>query len=65
LGLIFRKAAENSGSPEMASQLEALLNNPAGLGMLVFGTLFLMFIMLTALMAVGGALGAKVLEREN
>ena len=41
-----------------------LLSAPGGLGLLLFGMLITSFIMLTILATVGGALGAKVLEKE-
>lgn len=58
------QAARNDQTPEVAQMLEKILQEPAGLGFLVFAVLALFFVMLTLLMALGGALSAKVLERE-
>lgn len=65
VGQLFRRAMEANTVPEMRAQIEALLNNPVGLTFLVFGTLAITFVMLSILTAAGGALGAKVLERES
>jgi hypothetical protein len=60
----FREMLSMRGSPEVAQQFDALINSPGGLGFLLFGMLLTSFIMLTILATVGGALGAKVLEKE-
>jgi hypothetical protein len=60
----FREMLSMRGSPEVAQQFDALVNSPGGLGFLLFGMLLTSFIMLTILATVGGALGAKVLEKE-
>ena len=49
-----------SSAPEAAQ----LLNSPGGMATLLVGSLFAGFIMLTVASTVGGALGAKVLEKE-
>ena len=51
-------------TPEVAEQFNALLASPIGVAFLLFGMLLTSFIMLTILATVGGALGAKVLEKE-
>ena len=51
-------------APEVADQFNALLSSPGGVAALLFGMLITSFIMLTILATVGGALGAKVLEKE-
>lgn len=62
---LFRKAIETNSSPELRGQMESILANPSGLGFLIFGTLVFSFCVLSILTAAGGALGAKVLEKEN
>jgi hypothetical protein len=42
-----------------------LLQNPAGVGMFVFLSLGVLFVMFTIFPTLGGALGAKMLERDN
>jgi hypothetical protein len=60
----FRELLSMRGSPEVAQQFDALIGSPGGLAFLMFGMLLTSFIMLTILATVGGALGAKVLEKE-
>jgi hypothetical protein len=60
----FRELLNARAAPEVADQFNALLSSPAGVAALIFGMLITSFIMLTMLATVGGALGAKVLERE-
>jgi hypothetical protein len=60
----FREMLSMRGSPEVAQQFDQLINSPAGLAFLLFGMLLTSFLMLTILATVGGALGAKVLEKE-
>lgn len=62
---LFRRAMETNSSPELRGQMESILSNPSGLAFLIFGTLAFSFFVLSILTAVGGALGAKVLEKEN
>ncbi len=60
----FREAMNARGTPELTEQLEQVLQNRSAFAaMLMFG-LFLFFLMMTLTSAVGGALGAKVLEKE-
>jgi hypothetical protein len=60
----FRDMLNARSAPEVAEQFNALLSSPAGVAFLLFGMLLTSFIMLTILGTVGGALGAKVLEKE-
>jgi hypothetical protein len=60
----FREMLNARSAPEVADQFNALLSSPGGVAFLVFGMLITSFIMLTILATVGGALGAKVLEKE-
>ena len=50
----------NPGSEEVMRQFDEMIRTPAG----VFGPLLGFFVLLTSLPTIGGALGAKVLERE-
>ena len=50
----------NPGSEDVIRQFEEMIRTPAG----VFGPLLGFFVLLTSLPTIGGALGAKVLERE-
>jgi hypothetical protein len=50
----------NPGSEDVVRQFEEMIRTPAG----VFGPLLGFFVLLTSLPTIGGALGAKVLERE-
>jgi hypothetical protein len=61
---MFREMASQRGSPEVAQQFEAILSSPAGVAALVFFSLLTWFFMVTLLATAGGALGAKVLEKE-
>jgi len=45
--------------------VKQLLNDPTALGLVMLLGLFMLFVMLTALPMLGGALGAKVLAREG
>jgi hypothetical protein len=49
---------------DQLSAMTKLLDDPAGLAGLIVVTLLMLFILLTALPMLGGALGAKVLEKE-
>ena len=60
----FRDMLNARSGPELADQFNALLSSPAGVALLIFGMLLTSFIMLTILATVGGALGAKVLDKE-
>jgi hypothetical protein len=52
-------------TPEVLEQLDALLADPSGLALMVFGVLIVFFFMLSVLSTVGGALGARILQREH
>jgi hypothetical protein len=52
-------------TPEVLEQLDALLADPTGLAAMVFGVLVVFFFMLSVLSTVGGALGARILQREH
>lgn len=52
------------GDPNMEKVLE-YLQDPAGLGVFLFLSLAVLFVMFTILPTLGGALGAKVLERDK
>jgi hypothetical protein len=56
-------AVVRSNSPEVVKEYEAMMSSPAGLAALVMAAL-LMCIMLPICSTIGGALGAKVLEKE-
>ncbi|HYO81424.1 MAG TPA: hypothetical protein VES20_08495 [Bryobacteraceae bacterium] len=58
----FRQILEQHGSPERTAELRELLALPGGVGFLIFGTLVLLFIMLTVVPAAGGAVGSRVLD---
>jgi hypothetical protein len=64
LPAFFREMVSHSGTPELMSQFNDILNSPTGLATLLFGMLLVFFVMITLLPVVGGALGAKVLEKE-
>ncbi len=52
------------GDPNVEKVLE-YLQNPAGLGLFLFLSLAVLFVMFTLLPTIGGALGAKVFERDR
>jgi len=60
------KSIESQFPPDDArtQMLTQMLNDPANLAALVLFSLIVMFVILTALPIIGGALGAKVLARE-
>lgn len=60
----FREAIAASGNSNVIGQFEELLRSPVGIAVLLFGTLFTLFVMVTVLPTIGGVLGAKVLEKE-
>jgi hypothetical protein len=64
LQAFFRQAVSARGTPEIAEQLERLLESPAGIAGMLIGFLLIFFFMLTAVPTAGGAVGAKVLEKE-
>lgn len=65
LGEQIRKqlVAANDGSPQL-DELVRALESPTGLAMFFTTLILLLFLLLTALPMIGGALGAKVLEKE-
>lgn len=64
LPAFFREMVSQRGTPDLMNQFNEILNSPTGIATLLFGMLAVFFVMLTLLPAVGGALGAKVLEKE-
>jgi hypothetical protein len=60
----FKEMVSAQGTPDMVEQFNAILQSKSGVASLLFGILMVFFVMLTILPAVGGALGAKVLEKE-
>ena len=60
----FREAMSQRGTPELTEQFEQILQNRTAFGAMLIFILFLFFLMMTLTSAVGGALGAKVLEKE-
>ena len=62
---MLRKGVEQQGnSPETLQQLETLMSSPGALAFMLVLVLMTAFFLLTILGAAGGALGAKVLEKE-
>jgi hypothetical protein len=59
----FNAALRNSGPPEAVEQYQALLSSPGGMAALIFGALLMCFF-LPLCSTIGGALGAKVLEKD-
>ena len=66
LSAVFRDQIQSQANTD-ASVQEALrlLDSPAGMVVLIMFTLALMFFLFTSLPMIGGALSAKVLEREQ
>lgn len=64
LATFFREAMSTRGTPELTEQLEQILQNRSAFAAMLMFILFLFFLMMTLASAVGGALGAKVLEKE-
>jgi hypothetical protein len=65
-GESFRQAVEQSNQPaEIQRQMSVLLNNPAMLAVIVALGLALWFFIAVGFTAAGGAIGAKLLERED
>jgi hypothetical protein len=65
LEAFFRDLAGHQATPEIARQIDELLSSQWGLGVLLFGILATCFFMLTLLPVLGGALGAKVMEKQD
>jgi hypothetical protein len=59
-----RQLDRSGASEESMRQAMQIFQSPAGLATLIVLSLFLMFIFFTLLPAIGGALGAKVLEKD-
>lgn len=57
-------SAQGAGANVDVEQLLEMLEKPAGVATLIFFTLLLLFFLFTLLPTLGGAMGAKVLERE-
>ncbi len=64
MGQLFNEALASRGTPEVAEQLKEVLQSPAGVAALVFGMVAASFLMAALLAMAGGALGAKILEKE-
>jgi hypothetical protein len=60
----FRQTLAVRGSSELTEQFEQILDSPGGLGMMLFFGLLMMFFLLTFVTSAGGALAAKVLEKD-
>ena len=67
LGALLREQMEASAGRDDASVQEALriLESPQGLATMIIFVLFFAFLFFTALPAIGGMLGSKVIEKEN
>jgi hypothetical protein len=59
-----KEAAAASGSLAGGEQIEAILQSPAGIGIVFFAYLVTTFLMTTLLASLGGMLGAKILEKD-
>ena len=64
LSEFFRETVTMRGTPAIADQLNEILATPAGVGALLFGIVATFFLMLTIVSMLGGALGAKILDKE-
>jgi len=60
----FNAALATRGTPELAEQLDPILKNPAGLAGILLMSLLAFFFLLTIISSAGGALAAKVLEKD-
>ena len=65
LATLYRERLQGMAMPEQSVQ-EALriLESPAGLTITILGSLCFVFVMVTLICTAGGALGAKILDRE-
>jgi hypothetical protein len=62
---LFRKQMMNAnGASADIDEMMRILESPSGLAMLVATLVMILFLLFTALPMIGGALGAKVLEKE-
>jgi len=65
LQALFRKQLMNANTPSPdLEEVLRILESPTGLAMLVTTLVMILFLLFTALPMIGGALGAKVLERD-
>ena len=64
LAQFYRDQFSAQGANVDVEQLLEMLEKPAGVATLIFFTLLLLFFLFTLLPTLGGAMGAKVLERE-
>jgi hypothetical protein len=60
----FQEILAARGTPELSEQFEAILQSPGGLAAMLFLALLTMFFLLTVIASAGGALAAKVLEKD-
>ena len=60
----FTAALATRGTPELAEQFEQIRRNPAGLAAMLLMSLAAFFFLLTMISSAGGALAAKVLEKD-
>jgi len=60
----FHEMIAAKGNADVAKQFDELFRSPAGLAVLIFGMLMTSFLLVTVVPTIGGALGAKVLEKE-
>jgi hypothetical protein len=60
----FHEMIATRGNAQVASQFDELLRSPAGVAILLFGMLITSFLLVTVVPTIGGALGAKVLDKE-
>lgn len=62
---LFRKQLMSANSPSSElDEMMRILDSPSGMAMLVTTLVMILFLLFTALPMIGGALGAKVLEKE-
>ena len=64
IGQVFGDALAANSTPQVAEKFKEVLESPAGVGAVLFGMIAGSFLMAAILSMVGGALGAKVLEKE-
>jgi hypothetical protein len=60
----FQEILAVRGTPELTEQFEAILQSPGGLAAMLFLAVLTMFFLLTFVTSAGGALAAKVLEKD-
>ena len=65
LAALFRKQLMNANSPSAdLDDMMRILESPTGMAMLITTLVMILFLLFTALPMIGGALGAKMLEKE-